>query len=407
MQFFFLFLIFVFFLAGSRLAYIAVFASCTYGFFYLLRSSEWRVRLLSFSRLQVFIFLLPLFVFLTWVYGVLLGLSNGVPVEYVFLNFAGMAVYLSFYIFFFWMNAETSRKALFLASLVVSVFAICSVAERVLGGGYMISGDSISSGRVVFSGSFLYVVPFLFMYLLSLLPGECGTAGGGVKNFPVGGFKGFIIFIVFSFTLLVPALSKGYIMVYGMVLAIFFIAGALSALLTGRTNFVFVFIFLSFLIAVISVFLWTDFFDLIIFSLSSKEESNSIRSEQFGYLLDEWSFQGAGLGSSLMSGYTRDETGYGFELTYINIVNKIGVFAIPLFVSYLIPVLYGLKNILTPGKRVAGGWVLGLMAYLIPGAANPILLAPEFVVMHFIALMSVIWGVGRRDGSNDVIVEAC
>ena len=144
------------------------------------------------------------------------------------------------------------------------------------------------------------------------------------------------------------------------------------------------------LLAGAALLLFTDIYNVIAFSFSSGESSNSTRSEQFGYLVSEWSFSGAGLGSSLQSGYQRDETGYGFELTYINLVNKLGVLTIPLFLSYVSVLFYGIKFFFFEGRLFTGAWILGLMAFLIPGAGNPLLLAPVFVFMHFIAIMLVI-----------------
>jgi hypothetical protein len=37
------------------------------------------------------------------------------------------------------------------------------------------------------------------------------------------------------------------------------------------------------------------------------------------------------------------------------------------------------------------------MAFLIPGAGNPLLLAPVFVFMHFIAIMLIITELSSRD----------
>lgn len=399
MRFLFIFLTLVILLIGDRLAYVVLFCFSVYGFLFLLISSKWREKLSGFSMTQILILLLPLLVFFTWVYGVLLGLSKGVVVEHAFSNFAGLSVYLIFYVFFFWVDLETSRKALFWASIIASVFALYSVLERAVTGDLVVSGDSISSGRVVFSGAFLYVVPFLLMYLMSISPGESFTPTVG-KVALINKIKKFFLFMVFSFTLIVPALSKGFILVYCFLFFLFFIVGSCYACIEKRTNRIFLILFFFVFLFALGLLLWTDFFEIMIFSLSSKEASNSVRSEQFDYLLNEWSIEGAGLGSSLISGYSRDETGYGFELTYINIVHKLGVFALPLFASYIVPVVFGFKCIFTKGRRVIGGWVLGLMAYLVPGAANPMLLAPEFVVMHFIALMTVVYGVKGCSSRN-------
>ena len=56
----------------------------------------------------------------------------------------------------------------------------------------------------------------------------------------------------------------------------------------------------------------------------------NIRTERASFLIREFSPFGNGLGSSLESGYARDNTGYGFELTYLNIIHKLHVVFIAL-----------------------------------------------------------------------------
>ena len=72
----------------------------------------------------------------------------------------------------------------------------------------------------------------------------------------------------------------------------------------------------------------------------------NIRTERASFLIREFSPFGNGLGSSLESGYARDNTGYGFELTYLNIIHKLGVFSMALFLYYLSTIILIVYRIL-------------------------------------------------------------
>ncbi|MNK52166.1 hypothetical protein D3C87_710940 [compost metagenome] len=379
------FLIFVLSIIDGRVSYLAVALFVVVGAIKIGFSlSKYGTRKLNLT--QFFVFILPLFIFFSWCYGVILGLLNGVSVGYVFTNFAGLSLYVLFYIFYYSVGIEVSKKALFysaICSCVFGFYAVYSSFASVGGGG---DADQIGLGglRTLYSSTFLYVVPFLFLSLVSLFVHRKSVWGYGSD------FKALVLLAVFGFTLIVPAMSKGFILVFLLMFILVFLEGyssVLRSLTIGKNLLV-----LTFLVLIVGVLLllFTDVYNVILFSFSSGEGSNSIRNEQFDYLVSEWSFSGAGLGSSLVSGYQRDETGYGFELTYINLINKLGVLSIPLFLSYASTVFFGFKFFFFDGKRVTGAWVLGLMAFLIPGAGNPLLLAPVFVFMHFIAIILII-----------------
>ncbi|VVP04600.1 hypothetical protein PS838_02998 [Pseudomonas fluorescens] len=379
------FLIFALTIVDGRMSYLAVALFCVVAAIKIgFSSSSIGVRRLSPA--QFFIFIMPLFIFFSWCYGVIVGLLNGVEVSYVFSNFAGLSLYVLFYIFYFSVHPETSKKALFFSAICSCVFGLYSVYSSYasVGGGGDADQVGIAGFRTLYSATFLYVVPFLLVCLVCLFLQR--KSGSALKSDLKAGFW----LLIFGFTLVVPAMSKGFILVFILLFMLVFIAGyssVLRSMVIGKNLFVMTFLVL---LAGAALLLFTDIYNVIAFSFSSGESSNSTRSEQFGYLVSEWSFSGAGLGSSLMSGYQRDETGYGFELTYINLVNKLGVLSVPLFLSYVSVLFYGVKFFFFEGKRFTGAWILGLMAFLIPGAGNPLLLAPVFVFMHFIAIMLVI-----------------
>jgi hypothetical protein len=154
------------------------------------------------------------------------------------------------------------------------------------------------------------------------------------------------------------------------------------------------------LVIVLAFFLYTtyeDFFELMILSFSLREAGNSIREEQALALWNELSFLGAGLGSSLMSGYKRDETGYGFELTYLNLLHKLGFFSIPIFSLYIYTFIQSLSWLFRDYKNILPYICLGGCCYMIVGIGNPLLLSTVTVTLH----CSILYLIVKMKGKND------
>jgi hypothetical protein len=184
--------------------------------------------------------------------------------------------------------------------------------------------------------------------------------------------------------LVVPAMSKAYILATTILfLSVVFFSISYS-LKTGRIHKNIM--FLVFLVVLLYLLLPSSFYEVIIHSYSLQEVSNITRIEQFGYLVSELTFFGNGLGSSLSSGYVRSTRSYGFELTYVNIVHKLGVFSIFLFSSYVITLMVASIRIIRRVCVFESLFVIGLIGYLVVGAGNPILLSTSAVILHCVAM---------------------
>ena len=111
---------------------------------------------------------------------------------------------------------------------------------------------------------------------------------------------------------------------------------------------------------------------------------NAERYAQAQELLDDVVPFGHGLGAPITSGYSRSVTyPYGFELSFLNVIHKFGVFSL----FYFAFLLYSGYRILTSQKPILErSAALGLLGYTFPAIGNPVLFAVQAVFIHMLAL---------------------
>lgn len=111
---------------------------------------------------------------------------------------------------------------------------------------------------------------------------------------------------------------------------------------------------------------------------------NLQRYEQIGQLLADTTWWGRGLGAPISTGYARsEEFPYGFELSYLNVVHKFGLFSL-LYFAFLIYTVYRIwRSPASPSERAVA---FGALTYLAPAVGNPINFAIQLVLLHVLAL---------------------
>ncbi len=328
------------------------------------------------------------FIVFSWGIGAFIGILNGVETTHVFRNFFGLLVYLLFPIV---LIVSPSSKSLYLvvlfAGIVQMVYGFEASIQRISNPVNFLFESSISELRSFYSTGFIAIFPlFTVGIAYQLIPKRYFIE----SNCRLIDFfsKSFIFTLLTFIALVVPAMSKGYILATALLLLgvafssfVFFLkSGILSKKLC----------ILLIISIILLAMLPTSFYRALFFAFSSQEVSNAIRVEQFDYLVDDLTFIGNGLGSSLSSGYVRDDTGYGFELTYLNLIHKLGVFSIFLFLSYILTIIIALIRILNGVFLFESFFAIGLMGYLVVGLGNPLLLSPGAVVLHCVAMYTLL-----------------
>jgi hypothetical protein len=243
---------------------------------------------------------------------------------------------------------------------------------------------SLSELRVVYSLGTLIVLPLVAVGAASLFLADVRS---GQQSFsPIFKYLNTKLGIIALLLLVIaPSMSKGLFIICTLFIALPLIHSSTIKLYRGVAPVGLSVALLLFLL--VALLLPKEILDSILYTFSDEELSNSLRSEQFKYLVDEFSFLGSGLGSALKSGYARDDVSfYGFELNYLNIVHKLGVASLPLFASYAATVFLSLYRISKGYRLFESYFALGLMGYLIQGIGNPILLSPVTVLMHCMSI---------------------
>lgn len=331
-------------------------------------------------KLQVVAYdIIPLLFLFSWLYGIFNGIYNAVNLVNVFSNFAGITLFSLYYTFcLFDIDKKSIVKVLACAGFVNSMYSISNI-YLILNAEY--DGTDINSFRMYYSNGMLVVLPFLSLILYRL---------SFKKNANSSFLRSTTILSILALTVIFSLLimvSKGFALALVFLLSVFMSVILLRLLIKLRLKWgglVIATLIASFL--GISGYL---FFDIIAFNLSSKQAGNSIRSEQAIHLIEDFTFWGSGLGSALSSGYIRDIRGYGFELSFHNLIHKIGIFSSMIFFAYIFLLSKSVWLMTTKPRGIDAENVFiafGCLLSLVPSYGNPILFSPVSAFLQVIAL---------------------
>lgn len=338
------------------------------------------------NREAIFLYFLPFLICLSWSYGVVVGVINGNDSVYIVSNFFGLLCYVSFFIFVCKpVTKESVLKVIIFCSIFVVLDIFINTYLFFTSGFSVAKGESLSAGRVYMTSSAIIFVPVLAMLLFNYKL---------IFKRPVSKTLPVITFIFLSIVFIIPAMSKGFILIYLFIVAFWVISKIIRLKYTVSRLISSLCVCVSLFLALL-MFLQSEYIELLYHTFGGDNPSNKIRNQQFSFLIEETDAFGSGLGAVLESGYKRDDTGYGFELSFVNLLHKLGVMTLPLFVSYIYVIIQGVVYILK-GKKELGVMVLACMSFIIPGAANPMLISPTFVIIHSL-IMALIFSEKNKN----------
>lgn len=322
-------------------------------------------------------------VLLSWLIGVLVGLLNGVNPQHVFRNFFGLIVFGMFPLLVAMrLRPSAVIDTVLCAGFVQMAYAIVLFFSFELDPAVLLFASSISDLRAIYSLGFVVIFPVFALGVAQLLgpPNTLGPAPSRAQRVA----RHPLITLSAFFALVVPAMSKGFILA---TLVLAFVVGVFSLVYWRRARrFPTPIVLALVLVAAGIAMLPREVMEFVLASYGGEEMGNALRSEQAGHLIADFSFLGRGLGATLPSGYARDDTGYGFELTYLNLIHKLGAFSFFLFAIYSLTLAVALLRLWRGARPAESVFVLGCLGYLVVGAGNPLLLAPTAVVLQCLAM---------------------
>jgi hypothetical protein len=345
------------------------------------------------------------FIIGSWIIGVFIGLINSVNPQYVFRNFFGLLVYLFFPIMLIVLPSVNSIiTTIYIAGICQICYSLFNCYDLVTNLSSISILHSFSELRGFSSIGTISVFPMFTVGLaLQILPKK-------YFNFTLSPFvnklsNSLSFTFLCLFTLIAPLFSKGFILTIILFSIMIILFSVIYTIRTGYIRKKSVFLLIVF-IGILYI-MPSPLYDIFISSYTLQDVSNATRNEQYGYLVSELTILGNGLGSSLKSGYVRDSNmKYGYELTYVNIVHKLGVFSIFLFLSYILTLVIASTRIMRRVYIFESLFVIGLMGYLVVGAGNPLLLSPCAVVLHCVAMYILVKPFLKPLGKNRVAMPA-
>lgn len=383
-----LILIFVFFILGTNRpttdCYIVFGVITFFTFYYILTKGTIHLKVFSWD-------FLPAMMLLVWAYGIVMGFYNKNKTAYIFANNAGMVVYFFYYILLqLNISKEKIYRLILFCSFTVAIIAIILYLFTVMNLvtksvtdvlGEFGGGSSTGQMRVLFVNEII-LFPALAIYMSKIIASKKQKLEyfGPVKL--SDSFKEILAFGVYTMIIAFFTASKGYMLACLFLFFIIPFSLTIKSLYFGRISKN-VIVFLVLIVILIVAVLSLGYFNIITSIFDDNDESNIKRYRQLYYLLNDLTVWGRGSGA-LVAGYRDrpDDAPYGFELSYMNLLHKFGVVAVIAIIVYLIIFLKATKNIIQGRNVKYSITALGGLCFLLPAIGNPILFAPQSVMLH-------------------------
>lgn len=324
---------------------------------------------------------------LIWLYGLISGILNGNNLIYVTSNFAGMSCYTAYYIF------NDSRcsvrkvtKILLLSGLCISICAVLKIGLFILGVSLPFIG---ADAGIASTGQ-----PRFFLIMLSTAYTLLGMSLYGVLEpnvvkytYRTHYFSVVLFFILSIIAIFIVPASKGFMLGGLFILCVIPFSIYKTSLEHGYVRYGLLGCMGCFLIIII-LLINMGYFNIIEKMFDDSDIANIDRYVQLEYIINSIKFWGNGLGATIDGIVRSEEAPYGFELTYINLIHKFGIFAVILFINWIYMIIKLIKHIIniSSHNKIYAIVALSAMGYLLPSVGNPLLMHPSLVIMNSYSL---------------------
>ncbi len=322
-----------------------------------------------------------LLVLIAWVYGLVYGLLNGNDPWLVFHNFFGMSYYF-YYFVLLWAGIKQPMILLWLIlgcllAIIECAYSIFLHYERVVG-----LPDYLTYGRFL---RFYYnekIAIALALFGFCLFTSHTFRSSERLSSkLPLALAMQLVIILILL--LLYHSASKGYVIALSFVLG----AAGIYAIRHGKVG-----MFVAVLLYSFAFFYLADGYIILQECFGIHDKGNLVRYEQMKLMSRELRLFGTGLGGAISSStnYVRDPIKiYASELSYLNLIQKLGFVSSLVFFSYFYSLAIMLKNLCSlDDKYFMNAAFVGMLSFLFPAIGNPNLFSFVFVILHVFFIFS-------------------
>jgi hypothetical protein len=343
-----------------------------------------------------------------WFYGFSRGLLVGNNPPYVFANFAGMLIFSVYWLlpaFFRKIKVESSELLFILLTVNLAsmyVYAMlylsgmCDALEWLctIVGGKHSAVVEYGEGLIprLITGSNYLVAP---LYVITLVKLMSGIVDRGITAHRKVGTLGLVAILILSFVA-GALLTQSKASLTAMIIATTFVWIKMLPRYPATALLMFLSAFGVSVLAYIADLgnIQSQTIPHLISELTGNVEFGTERAarwEQAYYLAEEFTPLGNGLGATHRSLERSELAPYGFELSFFNLVHKLGLFAIPVIVVYGTTVWFSVVFFFRNPLSVRAATPLAAQSYLIYAFTNPILFGAPPVILQCIALYSLFY----------------
>lgn len=331
---------------------------------------------------------IPMMMIIIWIFGILVGLIQGNPFQNIVRNFAGSVCYLLYYVLAFRkpVKKEIIISALWRASIIATIFTALAFICKQRG---IIVWPLNNVTYNQYSNNLTTSVEILSF----ILEAVCIWKIFGRKILWRKKIKYVLLFVLSSYVLLftnsMGGFKLGYIAILGMILffALFYNPGY------SKKQKIFGLLFFA-IMSVLAVVCDLNGKNIIGEIFSLRDVGNTKRFLQIQLVEERFKIFGNGLGSVMEYNFNgKVYLGYGVEVSYLNVIDKYGIFSIFVlfvFANTLILAFKGLKmrNI----NQEVYVMAIGACGYLFVAIGNPVLFSAYNVMLHSIVLYLLTYG---------------
>lgn len=317
---------------------------------------------------------------LVWGFGVVNGLVRGNEIAVIVRNFAGTVCYLIYYVI---LNIKQDMRT-YLSKTIIRT-SILATALMILASFLYRTGEGViwPLNNIRYNGYTLSVISSIGV-LSFVLEAVCvwkilrEQMRLGKKLIYI------VLFIAATYALLIANEMGGFRLGYIVILWV-----SVLVSISGNRRHRWMILLYVMLLALTGLALFWDIAEGGIISniFSTNDLGNNKRFFQIRLVFERFKMFGNGLGATYAYNIGRNYYGYSIETSYLDIVDKYGIFSLVLVYIYIMtfirPIRKLRKNEEDPLHSLV---VLGITGFFFVAAGNPVLFAPYNVFFHSIAL---------------------